>query len=358
MHRRTAMIAGVTLLALGIAFAAQTLNAAEDGPPQADMAIDAATCATVIDGAVTSLRQAYVFPEVAAEIERGLTARRPQLEKITSAKEFARTLTKTLQSLAHGDQHLVLNYSALPLPEREGDTPSPEEAKTQRQYALRRSTGIAAVQRFPGNVGFLELTKFYPPELVAPRFPSAMRLLAETNALIIDLRECHGGIPETVMLVASYFFDAKTHLTDVYWRDENRTEERWTDPAVEGMRYGEQRPVFVLVSNETASGCEDFAYALQNAKRATLVGETTAGAAHAGSPRRLSEHFMLFVPSGRPINSVTHTDWERVGVVPDLKTSPKKALDLARIEALKRLAATETDPDWKERLEFERAKLE
>ncbi len=358
MHRHKALIAGVTLLALGIAFAAHTLTAAPDGPPQADMAIDAATRATVIDGVVTSLRQAYVFPEVAAEIERGLTARRPQLEKITSAKELASTLTKTLRSLAHGDQHLELGYSAQPLPERTGDAEPPQEEAAHRQYALRRNVGIETVQRFPGNVGLLEFKKFYPPDLVAPRLPAAMKLLSTTSALIIDLRECGGGIPETVMLAASYFFDHKTHLNDIYWRDENRTEERWTDPTVEGDRYGEQRKLYLLISEETASGCEDFAYALKNAKRATLVGEKTAGAAHAGSPRRLTEHFMLFVPSGRPINPVTHTDWERVGVEPDVKTSAKKALRVARRAALEDLEQNETDPDWKRRLALSIEQLE
>jgi Peptidase family S41/N-terminal domain of Peptidase_S41 in eukaryotic IRBP len=350
MHRPAKIILGASLAALGIVFAARALPASPDGPPQADMAIDAATCATVIDGVTTSLRQAYVFPEVAAEIERGLQARRRQLESITSAKELAATLTQTLRALAHDDQHLELSYSEAPLPETTGDTPSPEEARAQRQYSLRRNAGIETVQRFPGNVGLLEFKKFYRPDTVAPRLPAVMTLLAETSALIIDLRECRGGDPETVMLVASYFFDTKTHLNDVYWRDENRTEERWTDPNVEGLRYGEQRKLYLLVSHETASGCEDFAYALQNAKRATLVGETTAGAAHAGSPRRLGPHFMLFVPSGRPVSPVTHTDWERVGVVADVKTSAKKALDVARLAALKHLHANESDPDWKRRL--------
>jgi hypothetical protein len=44
---------------------------------------------------------------------------------------------------------------------------------------------------------------------------------------------------------------------------------------------------------------------------------TTGGGAHPGNPRHLSAHFMMFVPNGRSINPVTHTDWEGVGVVPD-----------------------------------------
>lgn len=101
------------------------------------------------------------------------------------------------------------------------------------------------------------------------------------------------------------------------------------------------------------NGCSsaDFAYALKNIRRATLVGETTGGGAHAGNPRRLNAHFMMFVPLGRPINPITHTDWEGVGVTPDIKALAKNALDAAQIAILKELIAAETDPDWKQRLQ-------
>jgi len=57
------------------------------------------------------------------------------------------------------------------------------------------------------------------------------------------------------------------------------------------------------------------------------------------------------VPSGRPINPITHTDWEGVGVAPDIKASAKNALDVAQITALKALIPVETDPDWKKKLQ-------
>jgi C-terminal processing protease CtpA/Prc len=178
-----------------------------------------------------------------------------------------------------------------------------------------------------------------------------MALLVDTKALVIDLRHCGGGDPESVMLFASYLYDKPTHLNDVYWRDENRTEQRWTQASVVGTKYGEARKVYLLTSGDTFSGCEDFAYALKNNKRATLVGETTGGGAHAGGPHRLDAHFMMFVPSGRPINPVTHTDWEGVGVAPDIKASAKNALDVAQVAALKAMIPVETDPVWRKKLQ-------
>jgi C-terminal processing protease CtpA/Prc len=126
---------------------------------------------------------------------------------------------------------------------------------------------------------------------------------------------------------------------------------------VPGTKYGEARKVMLLTSADTFSGCEDFAYALKYSGRATLVGAVTGGGAHAGNPHRLGAHFMMFVPSGRPINPVTHTDWENVGVEPDVRTSEKSALDVAQTMLLKQLIARETDADWKARLQARLAEL-
>jgi C-terminal processing protease CtpA/Prc len=93
--------------------------------------------------------------------------------------------------------------------------------------------------------------------------------------------------------------------------------------------------VYVLTSGETFSGGEEFSYDLQNLKRAKLVGETTGGGANPGGPARVAEHFALFVPSGRAISPITKTNWEGVGVKPDVATPAAQALDVAYLDALR-----------------------
>jgi C-terminal processing protease CtpA/Prc len=105
-----------------------------------------------------------------------------------------------------------------------------------------------------------------------------------------------------------------------------------------------------LTSQDTFSAAEDFAYALKNLKRATLVGESTGGGAHPSSEHRLTEHFAMIVPSGRSISPITNTDWEGVGVQPDVSIDADKALDKAQSLYLTELLATTQDEATRKRI--------
>jgi hypothetical protein len=351
---RRKVIAAAVLAGLGaLAFVVVGHAHRADGPVQRDMAIDGAVRARVIDAVVAQLDRAYVFPDKAAQMH-ALLLRKLQhgdFDRITSAEDFADKLTSVLRDASH-DGHMEVRYYEQPLaPEVPGQAPPREHVEHERLEQLRFNYGMAEVKRLQGNLGYIDLHQMGRPGGADLRMADAMGLLRDTQALVIDLRHCDGGDPDTVMHFASYLFDRPTHLNDVYWRDENRTEVRWTSAAVPGPRFGQARPVYVLTSHDTFSGCEDLAYALKNTHRAILVGETTGGGAHAGNPQRLDAHFMMFVPSGRPISPVTHTDWEGVGVVPDVPVSAGKASDMAQLLALRGVVAREQDADWKRRVQ-------
>jgi hypothetical protein len=359
MNKRTKLFAAIALLgttALGGAAVLAWPGGQHNGPPhepppQKDMVIDKVVRGEVVDGVIANLNSAYVFPDKAAAIEKALRNRMTHgdFDAIDGSEKFAASLTDFLQSLTH-DKHLEVRYFEHAVPDGHDGGPSPEEQAEEARHQKQVNYGFANVGRLHFNIGLLELHAFGRPQQVGKRIAAAMTLLGDTDALIVDLRECHGGDPETVMQLASYLFDRPTHLNDIYFRDENRTEQRWTTASVTGPRYGQARKLYVLTSSETASGCEDFAYALKNAGRATLVGEVTAGAAHAGSPHRLGAHFMMFVPSGRPINPVTHGDWEGTGITPDIETPAKKALDTAQLAILKAMLPIEQDPMRKDEM--------
>lgn len=174
-------------------------------------------------------------------------------------------------------------------------------------------------------------------------------LLAGTDALVLDLRRNGGGEPESVAHLLSHFFgvDDDRHLNSIYSRPENTTREYWTNPAVT-VRY--TNPIYVLTSNDTFSGGEEAAYDLQTQNRATLVGETTGGGANPGDNVALAHGLVAFIPTGRSINPVTRTNWEHVGVKPDIAVPATVAMKTAYIAILTDLIGKTADPDQRESL--------
>jgi C-terminal processing protease CtpA/Prc len=168
--------------------------------------------------------------------------------------------------------------------------------------------------------------------------------------VIVDLRRNGGGEPSSVAHLLSHFFapgDVR-HLNDIYTRPTDATQQYWTNPSVP-VRY--TGPVYVLTSKRTFSGGEEAAYDFQTQKRATLVGETTGGGANPGDFIAIAEGFGAFIPTGRAINPVTGTNWEHVGVKPDVAVPAADALRTAHAAALRE--ALEKKQDKAERAELQ-----
>jgi C-terminal processing protease CtpA/Prc len=328
------------------------------GPPQNDMVMDQARRSEVLERLIANLNDYYVFPDQAKAMEKDLRAReaRGDYAKITSAEEFAATLTEDIKRVTK-DGHLDVAYSEATLPPQEvleDEAPTPESIAMERKLNF----GIERVERLDFNIGYLDLRAFGSPEGADRKFAAAMSLLADTDALVIDLRSNGGGDPATVALLASYLFDEKTRLNDIYDRGTDKTTQYWTSDAIAGPRYGGSKKLYLLVSHDTFSAGEDFAYALKNLKRATLIGKATGGGAHPGSARRLTDNFAALVPSGRSLSPITNTDWEGVGVIPDVDMEPAKALEKAQALYLAEAVKTEKDERRRARMQERLAELD
>ncbi len=319
--------------------------------PQPDRTIDAPERAAVIDATIRRIEEAYVFPDVATRLAATVRARvaRKEYDGITSAASLARTLTSHLQDASH-DKHLSVVYDAAGIPEQHGEPPPDEHTRAVARMRWL-NFGFERVERLPGNVGYLDLRGFSGLPEAGETGVAAMNFLANSDALIVDLRQNGGGSASMIGLISSYLFDDAVHLNDFYMRESNETRQFWTQPHVQGQRFGSRKPVYVLTSSRTFSAAEEFAYNLKVLKRATIVGEVTGGGAHPGDLRRVNAHFAVFVPAGRAINPVTKTDWEGTGVVPDIGTDAALALETAHVDALTTLVAHATDTRRKELLE-------
>ncbi|WP_243383981.1 S41 family peptidase [Geothrix alkalitolerans] len=322
--------------------------AAQDAAP----AISPGQRKAVVTALARELKTQYVFPEVADDLGKvlGAKAERGGYDSAVTVSDFAEALTRDLREQGK-DGHFRVRFDPAfnPRDEDEDHVPTPAEVAEARQQAARRAYGIAKVEQLPGNVGYLEILGFGPTEFVGPAFTAAMQILSGTEALILDLRRNGGGDPESVAFLVSHFFgegDVR-HLNSIYNRPRNATRQYWTSPVA--VRY--TRPVYVLTSRRTFSGGEECAYDFQTQKRATLVGEVTGGGANPGHAVALGHGFNAFIPTGRAVNPVTQTNWEHVGVKPDLVVPAAEALKAAHLAILKDILAKEKDADYRKRLE-------
>ena len=318
----------------------------DSGSGLQDINLDAESRADVL-AAIAKALDRYALPQKAATAQADIRQRRAAggYGDIVSGYQFAETLTNQLQTLTT-DRSVRVYFSPTPLPELSADTPpTPEELAYQQQQSQRRNFDINRVERLAGSVGDIQHYGFEPTEFAGDALAAAMTCVAHTQGLIIDLRHNRGGSPGMVALLCSYLLPPypTVHLSDVSWPAEERIQQSWTVPHVGGPRYLD-RPVYLLTSPETATAAEEFAYSLKQLKRATLIGETTAGKANPGTGQRLHDHFWMFLPTGQVLNPVTGDNWEGRGVLPDFKVPAELALKVAHYMGLTDLSKQPQPP--------------
>lgn len=328
------------------------------GPPPK---LTAAEKKSAVEALAKALKDNYVFPDVA---ERTAAYLQKQLasgayDKTDVLPDFAMALTRDLRDQAH-DLHLRVNGHP-PRPVAAPGSGNDAQRAAFLRDARRENFGFEKVEILDGNIGYLDLRGFQPPEFAGETAVAAMNFLSNSDALIVDLRKNGGGDPRLIQLITSYLFDPgddNTLLNTLYWRKGERTDQYWTLSYVPGKRLGSKVPVYVLTSARTFSGGEEFANNLKELKRATIVGETTGGGANPGDGFDLTETLTAFIPTGRAINPISKKNWEGTGVEPDIKVPATEALAVAYKKALEQLVTASTDPQQKGELQFLRAGLD
>ncbi len=271
----------------------------------------------------------YVFPEVAKATESHLITQLNEghFDQFENNASFAAALTESVQAI-NKDKHMRIWVNR----SYEAPVNSPqrmiEERLDQMNRSRRSNSGFSTVKIMEGNVGYLDLRNFAGIESGKAVADAYMKLMSRTDAVIIDLSKNGGGSPDMVQYLCSYFFDQKVHLNSLYYREGNRTIDYWTLDEVGGIKMPDV-PLFVITSSRTFSGAEEFSYNMQTRKRATLVGQTSGGGANPGGSRPINEDLTVNIPTGKAINPITKTNWEGVGVIPEVETSVEESLNKA-----------------------------
>jgi Peptidase family S41/N-terminal domain of Peptidase_S41 in eukaryotic IRBP len=310
----------------------------------------------IVSTALGLLRAHYVFPDRAEQAAAAVEAKMAAgdydgLDEDTLASR----LTADLYEVC-GDKHLKVRPgggqarpSATPAGPPNGQDHGEPADHEERVLTIRRrgrldNFGIHRVERLPGNVGYLDIRRVPEPEFAGPAISAAMELVAGSYALIIDLRRNGGGSPAGVVFWCSHLLrDSKTHLNDIFDADSGETRQFWSLGHLQAPRYLD-RPVYLLASERTFSGGEDFAYTLQALGRAVVIGETTGGGAHPTRGYPVSDTIHIGIPHARSINPVTGTNWEGTGVTPDVAVPQEQARDVAYRRALQHVLTIDAPP--------------
>jgi len=321
--------------------------AAHAQPPEINEKFRAET----IDSLLALLKDKYVYPEMALKMEEAVRARqrRGEYDAISDPQRLAEKMTADLREV-FDDKHLKISYSPEPIPLRsaKAGAPTPAEIEARRVKQRRENFGLQRVEILKGNVGLIQIDYFAPLEWSEKSIAAAMSVAADTDALIIDVRQNRGSMDiNAIPFFCSYLFAEPVQLGSYFSRETGETRQLWTYAVVPGRKFAD-KPVYLLTSRRTASGAEAFVSNLKRLKRAVIVGETTAGATMPGLSHRINEHFSVWISTGRSANGSAAN--ENKGIAPDFPVAPEKAVETAHQQILKQLLETATDENWKAEL--------
>ncbi len=326
-------------VAVLLAFVCQPLSSQENP----DAVVGSVEKAAVIESVCGHLEREYIFADISDRYVQTLreNLRSGTYDDIQDPEAFAAAITEDLASI-HKDRHLQVQFNPEWVSEERNRKDLDEAAIARSKWRNRAANyGFQKVEILPGNIGYMKLDSFSYEEAAYEVAIGAMSLLSNIEALVLDLRSNGGGSPEMVQFLCSYFLgNPRKHLNSFTYKDPQKLTQYWTYTFLPGRRLDEVE-LFVLTSNNTFSAAEEFAYNLKSMDRAVIVGETTGGGAHDNRFVVLTDRYMMSLPFARAVNPVTKSNWEEVGVEPDVPASGDMTLKTALALASASLAERE-----------------
>jgi len=279
----------------------------------------------------------YCSPEKLAGMQEAIDAATSNTEilSIPDPETLASVLTSGVQNTINDPRLKVSHepgYAAAAPP------PMPDLPAEQLVAVLQHSIKLEVLE---GNVGYLRIDHILGESVAEKIGPLLLELvwnkILPSSALIFDLRYTGSGDISGLPYIVSYFTDAEPviHIDSVYDRPSDTTTKLFTMSALLGERFGSTKPLIILTSGNTIGIAEDVAYCLKNLKRATIVGEKTAGGSVKVDKFKVADtDFYLTIPTAKSVNPVTGSTWEVTGVTPDVAVDAEDALATA-LEILK-----------------------
>jgi len=266
----------------------------------------------------------YIFLDKAELVNKHLDQLMSEkyFDSYTKPHDLAMAITDEMREITK-DKHLGVREP------RQGSSESNDQVSLFSNLPRNQAPMFKEFKTLENNIGYIDMRYFGGEQTHLDKIDGVMKFLTNSDAFIIDMRNNGGGSISAVNYLSSYFFKEHFLLNTIYTRANDHTEELMTAD-VKGKKLPKV-PVYILTSDYTFSGAEDFSYTMQNhGNRATIIGEVTGGGAHPTRQIPLLDGFRIAVPYARTINPITKTNWEGVGVIPDVKISADKALEKAK----------------------------
>ncbi|CAL8261711.1 unnamed protein product [Arctogadus glacialis] len=274
----------------------------------------------------------YCSPEKMVGMQEAIDAASTNTEilSIPDPETMANVLTAGVQSTIN-DPRLKITHEPEYLPVVAPQMPplAPEQLIAVLQSSIK-------LDILDGNIGYLRIDHILAEDVAEKIGALLLELvwnkILPTTALIFDMRHTSSGDITGIPYIVSYFTDAEPliHIDSVYDRPSNTTKELWSMSTLLGERYGTNKPLVVLTSRNTNGIAEDVVYCLQHLKRATVVGEKTAGGSVKIDKIRVADtDFYITVPTAKSVNPITGATWEVKGVTPDVEVNAEDALATA-----------------------------
>lgn len=274
----------------------------------------------------------YVNPELGTKMSNQLTTnlQKGKYDSIDSFEQLGTVLTNDLFQIAH-DRHLRTFYSpsTVAIIKKAISEKRQDWIKDILDDGSKTNYWFQNTKMLPGNIGYLRLNRMERLDLSSETAIAAMKFLSNSDYIIIDIRNNTGGWPSTAQFLASYFYQEidNINLFEEHFRKDNKIIQYRSLPYIPGKRM-DKTPLYILISTNTYSAAEIFAYSLQKLGRAVIVGEKSNFGVHAtGGPQILNDYYMVQMPISDVISPITKISCEGIGVEPDIKTESKDALN-------------------------------
>lgn len=285
----------------------------------------------IVEKISKGLDNGYPFPEIS---KKYITTLKSQEAKKAyqdlTPEQLAKKLTADLREV-HKDVHLTIFHSKdyfEQLTKTYSNTQTPEDEKRELERKRQNNYGFDAVELDKKtSTAYIKISGgFHGDQEAFEMAANAMNMAAYSKNIIIDIRDNGGGTGMMGRFLAGYFFNAgdERYYLHGFHKDRSKDIQEWTYPFVPGKRMPDSK-LYILVNKHTASATEGFAFAMQKMQRATIVGDTTAGAGIAGTMIPLKENLVVFMPVKMVAAPESDKGWEGTGVIPDVAVKGEDA---------------------------------